>query len=489
VSRNKAHIAMFVSSNEVYNLKINELKTYFCYALFLTLIFGDTRASAQGPEIKPVKKGEVVPDVSLILRTGNAVENAHVSDYKGKLILLDFWSTNCPDCIGAMPDMLELQNKFKDKIQVIIVTSDSEEDIKKLFAKMKGHTPEKILFAGSHLPFVMGDTIFLKMFPHYGVPQHVWIDENQIYRNITYNGTTTAENIQNFLDGKKVKLADVYLTTIDAERPLTWIGGTGDALPVIPEYSFFMRRLVNANGSGSRVVLTDSITNKVVGLAVTNETVLDIYREVFTLINNGKYIWSNNIFLEVSDKSKYIYPRGIELFNWEDSNTYCYARRVAPERSSRVAELMHRDLDCFFNTESAMEDRKVKCMVLKRISNDNKLEVEEKNRKEGFNLGKDDKLSLTLKNGEMYELFRRVSNVVHFSDEFMPIFDETHYTGKVNITIPYSSDAYGVTVAQIKEALRKYGLDLVEEYRTLNMLVIREKNYHSTDSNTSSSSK
>jgi len=424
---------------------------------------------------QPIKKGETVPDLPLTLHLGDSITNVHLTDYKGKLILLDFWGVSCPDCIEAMPHMLALQEQFKDKIQVIVVAVDQEPAIKNLFARMKGHTPEKILFAGSHLPFVMGDTVLYKMFPHNGIPKHVWIDGSQVFRNITYGNTTTPENVEAFLEGKKVKLADAYLTTIDTEKPLTWLGGSADAQESVPDYSFFMHRLDNANTSGSREVERDSATNKVVGLAITNKRVIDIYKEVFALKNGVRSMSSNNIVLDVPDKEKYVFPADESIFfDWVDSNTYCYAIKVPLSQSGEIAEQMHQDLDRFFHLQSSMEIRSVKCLVLKRISNHDKLAVEEKGRKVGINVDKNNKLWFTIKNGEMYQLFGGVTNVVYFSNEFTPVFDESNYTGKVNITLPFTESAHGVTVDELRETLRKYGLDLVEEYRTLDMLVIKE---------------
>lgn len=43
-----------------------------------------------------------------------------LSDFKGKVIILDFWATHCPPCIKGIPDFIKLYNKYKDKGLVII---------------------------------------------------------------------------------------------------------------------------------------------------------------------------------------------------------------------------------------------------------------------------------------------------------------------------------------------------------------------------------
>lgn len=46
-----------------------------------------------------------------------------LSDYKGKIVIVDFWATWCAPCRKGIPDLIELQNEFKD-IQVIGISVD-----------------------------------------------------------------------------------------------------------------------------------------------------------------------------------------------------------------------------------------------------------------------------------------------------------------------------------------------------------------------------
>jgi peroxiredoxin len=51
--------------------------------------------------------------------------NVRLSDYRGKVILLDFWATWCGPCKVEIPSFVELQNKYgKDGLQVIGVSVD-----------------------------------------------------------------------------------------------------------------------------------------------------------------------------------------------------------------------------------------------------------------------------------------------------------------------------------------------------------------------------
>lgn len=43
-----------------------------------------------------------------------------LSDYKGKLVLMDFWGTWCPPCRAAMPGVQALHEKYKDQGLVVL---------------------------------------------------------------------------------------------------------------------------------------------------------------------------------------------------------------------------------------------------------------------------------------------------------------------------------------------------------------------------------
>lgn len=56
-------------------------------------------------------------------------KNERFSEYKGKVVILDFWATYCPPCIEEIPHLNELQTKYGEKgLQVIGLHVGGEED-------------------------------------------------------------------------------------------------------------------------------------------------------------------------------------------------------------------------------------------------------------------------------------------------------------------------------------------------------------------------
>jgi peroxiredoxin len=67
---------------------------------------------------------------------GNTVK---LSDFRGKVVFLNFWATWCAACVVEMPSMEKLHGRLKDKnfVMVAINVQESDAQVKAFFAKMK----------------------------------------------------------------------------------------------------------------------------------------------------------------------------------------------------------------------------------------------------------------------------------------------------------------------------------------------------------------
>jgi cytochrome c biogenesis protein CcmG/thiol:disulfide interchange protein DsbE len=75
------------------------------------------------PENINVNSAEMAPDFILTSTNG---KNIKLSDYRGKVVIVDFWATWCPPCRRGIPDLIDIQKQFKNDLVVIGISLDSD---------------------------------------------------------------------------------------------------------------------------------------------------------------------------------------------------------------------------------------------------------------------------------------------------------------------------------------------------------------------------
>ena len=68
------------------------------------------------------------PDFALKSSSG---ENLRLSEFRGDVVMINFWATWCKPCIKEMPYFELLQNAYPDKVKVVFDKQDEEFTIPK----------------------------------------------------------------------------------------------------------------------------------------------------------------------------------------------------------------------------------------------------------------------------------------------------------------------------------------------------------------------
>src|ERR1044072_84704 len=94
--------------------------------LFLLVISGCDRAGSSADAVKqknvPAEKGAAV-EIQLLDLDG--IQQL-VAQKRGRVVVMDGWSTSCPPCMKEFPRLVELQKKYPDDVAAISLSFDYE---------------------------------------------------------------------------------------------------------------------------------------------------------------------------------------------------------------------------------------------------------------------------------------------------------------------------------------------------------------------------
>jgi len=108
-----------------------------------------------------------VPDASFVDGEGRQV---HLSDFRGRFVLLNMWAKWCPPCINELPALARAQKKLPaDRIVVVAVDLENNEPAE-VVEFLRAHGAQDLT------AYVDRDLALMKSFKAYGLPLTVVID-------------------------------------------------------------------------------------------------------------------------------------------------------------------------------------------------------------------------------------------------------------------------------------------------------------------------
>jgi cytochrome c biogenesis protein CcmG, thiol:disulfide interchange protein DsbE len=81
---------------------------------------------------KPARIGTTAPDFTV----QDSDRKITLSDYRGSIVVLNFWATWCPPCIDELPSLETLQQRMKDRgVKVLAISIDDDDSVYHQFLK------------------------------------------------------------------------------------------------------------------------------------------------------------------------------------------------------------------------------------------------------------------------------------------------------------------------------------------------------------------
>ncbi len=152
------------------------------FALSFTLVVSSGLVLAMGSRVPAV--GTSAEDFRLVDLEG---KQQSLSQYRGKVVLVNFWATWCKPCTTEMPAMQTTYDKLREKGFVVLAINELEDELKvREHIKQYNHTFPVLLDR---------DNKVANQFGVFGLPVSVFIDEKGVVREYIKGGLLTEQLI------------------------------------------------------------------------------------------------------------------------------------------------------------------------------------------------------------------------------------------------------------------------------------------------------
>lgn len=447
----------------------------------LLLILSQLIAIAQTNQYKMLEIGDKVPDELIGQMLNYPSKTAKVSDFRGKILVLDFWMSTCSACIAGWPKVMKLQDRFKDKVQIIV--ANYGEDLKKINEVIQKQ--KKLNGIHLDLPVSYGNTEVIKqLIPKIGFPHILFIDQQGILQYVTNSGMLNDVTLNSMIEGRKIDVQNKndMLKLMDYDKPLYIAGNVG------------------RTDSGQNVVMTTTISpfsysnTPTAFVRTTSKEKKVMYNgnmDTYYPIKKLKYLVDFSIvylgqssplgmfqWLYGNSPWKFINTSRIELKNvdstkvlgvidgvYQPQNIYTLqftAKRFIPLEILRRKVIS--DVEFYFNLRTGWQKQTKKCYVISR--NDQPLpKYSSGDKKEIAH-----KTIVHFNKSTMAEFVEKMEGRLLLNSPY-PLVDETDFKGELGEIKIEAADGE-MDFKTIVKKLEKFGLKITLEDRSTDVLVI-----------------
>jgi thiol-disulfide isomerase/thioredoxin len=398
---------------------------------------------------------------------------ASSADFKGKPIILDFFSAGCEACFLSFPHVDSLKKEFEGRVLFILVGKKSP-GLSKQFDNYRKHY-------GLDIPVDYDDSTIWNQFGVMLVPYTVWIDSSGIIKQITSSYALSKDRINNLIGGMsqplgvsanqsdaKPGLSGFYGGFFNRDKPLL-IGGNGGA-----DTSFLYRSILcnwDYRMYFSRdLYISTKNKNRVQEIGVPLTTFFNLAYGDTVRFQEPTFRYDNDLPNHYGEWARYPLIESSRQFLFESDqdsskNMFSYSL-IIPDSNVNARELQHimqNDLKNYFHLEATVETRKMPCWKIVALKNAEKLI----RTKGGEPQWTGSFSNFTLQNQPVSSLLVEIWG---FHQKEFTILDET----SINYNIDLKIDAVMSDMHDIQKALQKNGLDIVMGEKEMKVIVVRD---------------
>lgn len=169
---------------------------FFLSLLWIFFSCKENTTEVENGDPKPSSDKYMAPDFSLPNREGKPIR---LSDFKGKLVLVDFWASWCAPCRKENPNVVRIFNKYKERGFTILSVS-LDEDI----TKWESAIAQDGLIWENHVSDLKGwNSAIIPLYGIQGIPYTMLIDPDGAILRSGLRGEELDYAIEEFYKTKK----------------------------------------------------------------------------------------------------------------------------------------------------------------------------------------------------------------------------------------------------------------------------------------------
>jgi len=436
--------------------------TLICYSQNKTVL-----SSGSKPQI-----GNFMPEFSLNNVTFYKDSSVSLKDFKGKWLFMDFWFTGCTTCIKSFPKINDLQRKFKDDIQFLMIGVNAEKygDPENVYKKLAKKYELELVSAY--------DSILQVKWDIWSMPYIIVVDPKGFVRGLTSGTDFTDQNLMDLIKGNDVVFDDMTVNRHKYEIPD--VDFNSEKSGPLSNDSLLIYRSILTKWSGQAVSGT-SLEKYVKrpedyrreGFKLSGYPLAQLYKLAYW----GKDIYS--AFFLPEGVLAYPYPvirvSNDHLFQVDYKNMsglFNYNLAINSLKNSnldKVMKVFQNELKTIFEFDVCIEDIKMPVWCIVEKSKNALENLKTKGGKEKVNVTP---VSIEMQNVPVQYFFDRIIYELYSPDRVFISGDNLGFSSNIDITL----NAILTDFNDTKNALNKLGLDIILLEKEMKCIVIKDPN-------------
>lgn len=310
---------------------------------------GVAAPAASGKDtIVPLQIGDTIPEALwrlplAVINHPEGKDTITLNEYRGKLILLDFWGIWCASCIHALPKLDSLQKQFPQTVAVLTSAQRDAETIGRFWAK-NAYTK------GLGIPSIADTQYLHRYFPHRIISHVVWISPDGLLASTTGTDYADFRTARHLLNGQRPDWKPkIDLAEFDYSAHLMSLTVPTDQLEHPRNGAPFFSALTGGRiGADQSAIFVADTARHTTRWKLMNVSLYDLILISHQL--HSATFPANNIRWQVADKSRYSQAFSADYpDSWFRKNAYSY-EYFGPGLISRdsVKQILAEDLRRYF---------------------------------------------------------------------------------------------------------------------------------------------